>query len=506
MVLTASGGVGDYRWTVLEGSPQVGTGSSFTTKFSYTGNFRVALHSGSQTVYCNINTVSTPPPPPLPPPLVCPLGAVSISPTLIYINDFSTASAPSGWTGGGFSSSNGAVANIIDGTRGTSVKGFAVGSASISGQGWTAPSGAVNCPLSPAVITVRQHTTNPPAELVCSPSNQNTSINQNAAFSVLGGTGVYSWSAPQANPTSGSGSNFAAKYSSPGSKAVTVTSGSQSRVCNVYVNEPPAAGQPNLVITKLVKNLGSSQTTGFGSAINAKLNDIVQYEIVVSNNGNEDASAVVVSDSSIINSNATNFSVSRAYQGSLLSGIHLGTLAQGASVTIRYSARVTIEQGEIRNIASISANNASSKQAIAIVNVAKDIPPANTTGGNCNNSNNSCNTNTNTSTGTNTNSNNSSNQSNQTNINGNNNTLTNTNQNCVNNSCNNTNIVYISTTGSTVPGNDYRQLAITKLVRNLNGGAFTNSVSLNNNEIVEFEVVVRNTGNQVVNNAQMTDT
>ena len=508
-----------------------------------------------------------------------------MNPSIIYINEFSTASAPAGWTSGIFSSNYRAVADFVDGFRGTSIKGFSAGSAQISGSGWTAPNGAINCNLNPDTLTVRQRPVTPPTQvtatatasasasayascpdgsqasasasasatatataatqseayqlaydrafaqaqasafaqaqakvvcngtppppvvptLVCTTLTPSVLKDQDARFSATGGTGTYSWSTSFGNPDTGSGSNFTTRFRTSGNKVVSVNSGDQNKICTVVVNEPETPpGQPNLVITKQVKNLGPSQTTGFSSSVNAKLNDIVSYEIVVSNTGNEDATQVVISDSSIINSNATNLTVSRSYQGSLQTGIHLGTLADGASVTIRYNARVSIEQGEVRNVASVSANNSSSKQAIAIVIVVKDAPPANT-GGNCNNSNNSCNNNTNTNTNTNTNSTNSSNQNNNSNINGNNNTVTQTNQNCVNNSCNNTNIVYINQTGGTVPGNDYRQLAITKLVRSVNGGAFQDSVTVNNNDTVEFEVVVRNTGNQVVNNVQMTD-
>ncbi len=132
------------------------------------------------------------------------------------------------------------------------------------------------------------------------------------------------------------------------------------------------------------------------------------------------------------------------------------------------------------------------------------------TTGNCNGSSASCNTNTNTNTGT-TSGSNSPNQNNNSNINGNNNTVTQTNNNCVNNSCNTTGgstIHYITYGGSTVTQNDYRQLSITKDVRNVTNGSFSsyqNSVSANPNDIVEFQIVVKNVGNQVVNNVRVSD-
>ncbi len=142
----------------------------------------------------------------------------------------------------------------------------------------------------------------------------------------------------------------------------------------------------------------------------------------------------------------------------------------------------------------------------ALTSVSVQMPTEQTTStGNCNNSDASCNTNTNTNTGTNTNSTNSSNQGNNSNINGNNNTVTQANQNCVNNSCN---TVYYIAGGNTVPANEYRQLSIEKLVRNTSGNynsSYQNSVSANINDTVEFQIVVKNTGNQTVNNVRLSD-
>ncbi len=148
--------------------------------------------------------------------------------------------------------------------------------------------------------------------------------------------------------------------------------------------------------------------------------------------------------------------------------------------------------------ASVTSNDGQTANCNVVVNA-----PVVATG-NCNSSTNSCNTNTNTNTGTNTNSTNSSNQNNNSNINGNNNTVTQTNNNCVNNSCNN--IVYISTGGTVTPAEKFAQISITKSVRNINGGAYLNSVSANNGENVQFEIIVTNsTGNGNATNVRVTD-
>ncbi len=48
-------------------------------------------------------------------------------------------------------------------------------------------------------------------------------------------------------------------------------------------------------------------------------------------------------------------------------------------------------------------------------------------------------------------------------------------------------------------------LNISKMVRNTNGGAYQNSVTVNTNDTVQFEIVVTNNGSQTANNVRVTD-
>jgi hypothetical protein len=95
------------------------------------------------------------------PPPSCPTGAVTLNPTTIAVGGTSTASAPSGFTNGGFTSSDPTVAAL----SGSTVKGVAAGSATISGSGWTYSNGATGCSLSGAALTV---TSPPPAITITS--------------------------------------------------------------------------------------------------------------------------------------------------------------------------------------------------------------------------------------------------------------------------------------------------------------------------------------------------
>jgi len=237
---------------------------------------------------------------------------------------------------------------------------------------------------------------------------------------------------------------------------------SAQAVVNITHVEP---GQPALTITKLVKN--ETTGTGYASSVNAKKNDIVAYKITVTNSGEEDAKDVFVSDSNSQGSaSISNLDISKDHSGNLSGGISLGTLNPGDTVTITYKLTVNLESGTIYNTASVSASNASTKSASATVNVRKEeVPPGNTT----------------------------------ININDS------YNNTCVNNSCN---TYYINIFGSTTPASELRQLSVQKNVRNVSDGygAFSNSVSADTDDVVEFEVVVTNTGNQTVNDVRLTDT
>jgi len=78
----------------------------------------------------------------------------------------------------------------------------------------------------------------PQQTLTCNPQNQSVFVNSSANFTATGGNGTYSWSGGE-SPVSGSGANFSTSYSSVGFRTVTVTSGNQTATCNVIVNTQP---------------------------------------------------------------------------------------------------------------------------------------------------------------------------------------------------------------------------------------------------------------------------
>ena len=99
-----------------------------------------------------------------PPPPSCPTGAVTLNPTTIAVGGTSTASAPTGFTNGGFSANP---ASGVVTISGATVTGVGTGSATISGSGWTYSNGATGCSLNGAVLTV----TSPPPEITITSLN-----------------------------------------------------------------------------------------------------------------------------------------------------------------------------------------------------------------------------------------------------------------------------------------------------------------------------------------------
>lgn len=69
--------------------------------------------------------------------------------------------------------------------------------------------------------------------LTCSPSNSSVLPAQQITFTATGGTGTYTWSAPNMTPQSGP--QLTVYYPIPGTSTVTVTSGTQTAVCTVTI-------------------------------------------------------------------------------------------------------------------------------------------------------------------------------------------------------------------------------------------------------------------------------
>jgi uncharacterized repeat protein (TIGR01451 family) len=469
---TATGGSSPYSWT-NGGNPSIGTGSSFSTAYTSSGSKTVTVQSSDgQTANCSTNIYQS---------ITPQNGVINLTKGVENVTAGETSFSPS--TSGKLGDT---LEYQIEVSAGTSVTlnnvlvtdsynssqlTYVPGSLEVNGQPHASglTSGGLSFPSvtqTPEIITYE------------------VTINVNSGTVV----NVANATASNASPAQ------------PAQALVNVT----------YVQP----GQPALSITKEVED--TTQNIPYSNSITAKYQDQVQFQVVVTNVGQATADSVYVSDSNPTGVQPlTNVTATVPFTGTIQQGILIGNLAQGSSVTVTYDGTVNIggnnNGGSVVNVATVSANNAISQRASATINVLGSAPVTPTSTppsiGNCDYDSNSCNHNTNTNTQT-SSGNNSGNENNQTNINGNNNTVTNSNENCVNYSCNTIttqNTYYITSSGSVVPQNEFAQLAITKSVRDNNGGTFGNSISANYGDTVQFEVVVTNSEYGTANNVILTD-
>src|ERR1044072_3642984 len=64
-------------------------------------------------------------------------------------------------------------------------------------------------------------------------------VNQNSTFTASGGNGTYSWSSAQRNDT---GPTYTVAFPNPGQKTITLTSGTQSTTCSIYISSTGGGG------------------------------------------------------------------------------------------------------------------------------------------------------------------------------------------------------------------------------------------------------------------------
>lgn len=136
-----------YSWNFGDGS--TGSGSSVSHSYSSTGAKQVTLTISDNVLTSTSCTKSF---------TVaaggggsqCLTGNATANPASVLINGKTILSAPSGWLGGLFSSSNVNTLSI-SGTTGT---GVSAGTANVSGTGWTDSNGKTGCSLSSVPVTV----------------------------------------------------------------------------------------------------------------------------------------------------------------------------------------------------------------------------------------------------------------------------------------------------------------------------------------------------------------
>ncbi|MGD0977061.1 MAG: hypothetical protein ABR875_02095 [Minisyncoccia bacterium] len=192
------------------------------------------------------------------PPSGCLPGAVSLSGYSIPVGDSVTASIPSGWSGSGaFISSDATVASV--GPTSGVVTGNKVGSASISGTGWTDPSGKTNCPLDNSnVLSIGPPPSSPPppsgavsVSLTADPDTVDYGHSSTLTWVPTNATSCTSTNLPAGNWSTGdSGSVFTGSLTGTTTYYITCTGsdGTANATATVDVRLPSSVLAANLTI------------------------------------------------------------------------------------------------------------------------------------------------------------------------------------------------------------------------------------------------------------------
>ncbi len=330
----------------------------------------------------------------------------------------------------------------------------------------------VSCPV--VNIVIQQ-----PQTLTCFANPTSVQTNQAVNFTATGGNGSYNWSDPGANYGTALGNTLSGvTYTSIGTKTVTVTSGSQSANCSVHVSQQP--------------------------------------QVCTSNTG---ATLNYSAPALLINGSAYSSTISWASSGTnqiRITRINPGSSAELAFASGGANGQQTVSDLQAGGSYVFKMYDASCNQLLSTIAITLQASN-NNNGGNTNNINtcinNSCNNIINTSDSHNINySTDSHNITNTTDSHNVTNTTTNTTDS--HNVTNTTNTYYYYASSNSnpyyynnpVPYNQYVQLGIQKMVRNITaGGSFQKTVSANVNDTVQFQITVTNTGNASVNNVVLTD-
>lgn len=380
LTFTAQGGSGSYNWSAYDGTPNIGSGSSFVTKFSTSGNKTISVVSGGQSATCSASINA----------------AVCNQPTA-YVTAATNVTQ------------NSATINAFVDPQGKSATYYFEYGTSQS-YGYTTNSQTISSPQSVtfSVFGLQQNTTyyyrlvvqsecgnnqtqsmsfvttetyNPPQQQVyCNPQNQNVNVNDWVNFNATGGNGTYSWYTSQdASPYSGNGSSFGTRFSYNGTKIVTVSSSNGgSAQCMVYVNSQQQ--YQNFQITKNVLNRTLGQTA-YVPNVEAQAQDMVEFEIRVQTNSynnnynNNYNNQVIVRDTLPYGlayvSGSTRVNGSQVADGIVGgSGIYLNNNYGNQEQVIRFLATVNQGQtsGTLTNQVSATMNG-DTRSAYASVNI-----------------------------------------------------------------------------------------------------------------------------------------
>lgn len=139
--------------------------------------------------------------------------------------------------------------------------------------------------------------------------------------------------------------------------AVATADNAPTRQAQATVNvSAPLPQNATLQVTKEVRNVTDSNNGSFADQTNARRGEIVQYRVRVTNTSTTTAAQNVTLRDQMNAAGITLGAVS-GYSGDLSSGLQLGTILGGTTVTILYTGTVNVDNTTITNTATAQGTN-----------------------------------------------------------------------------------------------------------------------------------------------------
>ncbi|MBP9686563.1 MAG: DUF11 domain-containing protein, partial [Candidatus Doudnabacteria bacterium] len=178
--------------------------------------------------------------------------------------------------------------------------------------------------------------------VVCAPGAQTAFVGQTVAFAAVGGTGAYTWSAPDGAPAAGAGSGFTSQFSTVGTKSVTVTSGDRTATCVVTV-QTGVSTPIDLAVTKQV------------SPAVVRIGQAATFTVSVTNRTGSTVNGVRVNDALPAGLSLIGQTASTGVYSDSTKVWEVGTLAPGVTATLALQV-VGNQAGSYVNRADITAS------------------------------------------------------------------------------------------------------------------------------------------------------
>lgn len=226
---TVSGGSGPYSWSAPSCSPDTGAGTPFSCSYPSAGSYTITATDSTGSPGTAAVTITSPPAP------------VVVSPGLRT----ETVNTALTWTVSGGTGPYSWSAPSCSPDTGTGPS-FSCSYTIAGNYTVTASDSAGGSGSATAVIT------NPPPPVVVSPASRSDVTDTMLTWTVSGGTGSYTWSAPGCWPDTGAGPSFSCSYSLAGDYTVTGTdSANNFASAAVTVSQPYQPPAPGAYASKV---------------------------------------------------------------------------------------------------------------------------------------------------------------------------------------------------------------------------------------------------------------